>query len=251
MTSTPPGSPSDPYGTALGSTPDSTPHAVPDTASDTVLVAASGAEPASTEEIWDARYRAGDKIFSGDPNTALVRETAGLRPGTALDLGCGEGADAVWLASRGWRVTATDVSPTALRRAARQATAAGVGDRIDWQHHDLDASFPEGEFDLVSAHFLYPPLAAARERILRTSSRAVAPGGLLLIVSHAGPPFWDHDLAPEVHFPTPEEILTALDLPAVQWEVQVSETYHRPATSPGGESGTRADSTLKLRRSPV
>ncbi|MFG2227237.1 class I SAM-dependent methyltransferase [Streptomyces sp. NPDC048644] len=247
MTSTPAASahgPNDPYGTALdgapGATPDISPDATPDAAPD--------AGSASTEEFWDARYRAADKIFSGNPNSALVRETEGLRPGTALDLGCGEGADAVWLASQGWRVTASDVSPTALQRAARQAKAAGVGDRIDWQHHDLDASFPDGEFDLVSAHFLYPPLAEARERILRTSSRAVAPGGLLLIVSHAGPPFWDHDLAPDLHFPTPEEILTTLDLPAGQWEVQVSGVYQRPATSPAGESGTRTDSTLKLRR---
>lgn len=208
------------------------------------------APTASAEEFWEARYRAVERMFSPRPNSALVRETTGLSPSTALDLGCGEGADAIWLAQRGWTVTAADVSPTALRRAAGYARAAGVSDQIDWQHHDLSRSFPTGTYALVSAHFLYPPQPAARERALRAAARAVAPGGVLLIVSHAGHPSWERDPADDVHFATPEEILTALDLPDQEWHLLVGDTYQRPATSPDGQPATRPDNTLKLRRRP-
>lgn len=98
----------------------------------------------SDAELWDERYRESHRIWSGKPNAALVREVEGLAPGRALDLGCGEGADAVWLAREGWQVTATDISRVALDRAAEHAADAGVADRIDWQFHDLGVSFPEG-----------------------------------------------------------------------------------------------------------
>jgi SAM-dependent methyltransferase len=173
---------------------------------------------------------------------------AGMEPGRALDLGCGEGADAIWLAQQGWRVTATDISRTALDRAARQAAAAGVADRIDWQRHDLGASFPDGIFDLVSAQFLHSPGDMPREKILRTAASAVAPGGLLLVVGHAGPPSWEHSAHPDVHFPTPDEVLEALDLPDGQWEVLLSEEHERTQTGPDGQPGTRTDNTVKVRR---
>ncbi|MDX6349032.1 MAG: hypothetical protein QOF84_3822, partial [Streptomyces sp.] len=94
------------------------------------------------EAYWDDRYAQNQRMWSGAPNAALVREVSDLAPGTALDLGCGEGGDAIWLARRGWRVTATDISGIALDRAAGHAAAAGVADRIDWQRHDLAESFP-------------------------------------------------------------------------------------------------------------
>ena len=92
-----------------------------------------------TQEFWDARYRSADRIWSGNPNPHLVAHVAELFPRTALDVGCGEGADAIWLASLGWQVTAIDVSTVALDRAAEQAAAAGrrVADRITWQHADV------------------------------------------------------------------------------------------------------------------
>lgn len=139
-------------------------------------------------EMWDDRYRESDRIWSGNPNVVLVREVEGLTPGRALDLGCGEGADAVWLARWGWKVTATDISRVALERAAVHAAEADVADRIDWQWHDLGASFPEGEYDLVSAQFLHSMGDLPRERILRRAALAVAPGGVLLVVGHAGLP---------------------------------------------------------------
>lgn len=203
------------------------------------------------QEFWDARYAERDRIWSGGPNTVLVREVTGLTPGTALDLGCGEGADAIWLARQGWRVTAADISGVALERAARHAAAAGVADRIDFQRHDLAASFPEGAFDLVSAQFLHSPTAMPRDRVLRAAAAAVAPGGVLLIVGHAGPPPWDPDSHPDVHLPTPDEVLKSLDLPDGAWEVLLSDEHERIQTAPDGRTMTRTDNTLKLRRPPA
>ncbi|MEQ4723642.1 bifunctional NAD(P)/FAD-dependent oxidoreductase/class I SAM-dependent methyltransferase [Nonomuraea sp. B19D2] len=204
----------------------------------------------SDKAFWNARYAQSVQIWSGNPNVMLVREATDLEPGTALDLGCGEGADAVWLAGRGWRVTAVDVSDVALERAAGHAASAGVAGRIEWQRHDLAVSFPEGAFDLVSACFLHSPRDLPREQILRAAASAVAPGGVLLVVGHAGWPSWEHNPPFDVHFPTPREVLDALELPEGEWEVQVSEEYERTLNGPEGHPGTRMDNVLKIRRLP-
>lgn len=205
----------------------------------------------SDAELWDTRYAEKEQIWSGRPNTVLVREATGLKPGTALDLGCGEGADAIWLAGQGWRVTAADISRVALDRAAGHAAAAGVGDRIDWQRHDLATSFPTGRFDLVSAQFLHSFGDMPREEILRRAAAAVAPGGVLLIEGHSGPPTWEDHCHPEVRLPAPGEVIEALNLPDGQWEVLLSEEHERVQTTPEGESFTRTDNTVKIRRLPV
>jgi SAM-dependent methyltransferase len=200
----------------------------------------------TNEEFWDDRYRESDRIWSGNPNTVLVREVTGMTPGRALDLGCGEGADAIWLARRGWRVTAVDISGVALERAARHA--AEVVDRIDWQRHDLATSFPTGRFDLVSAHFLHSLGDMPREEILRKAAGAVAGGGVLLVVGHAGFPPWESDPHHDVHLPTPREVLEDLDLQDGEWEVQLCEEHERIQTGPDGRPATRTDNTLKIRR---
>jgi SAM-dependent methyltransferase len=202
----------------------------------------------SNEDFWNSRYAESDRIWSGNPNTILVREVTDLTPGTALDLGCGEGADAIWLAGRGWRVTAADISQVALDRAAGQAAEAGVADRIDWQRHDLGVSFPEGVFDLVSVQFLHTYAEMPREQILRAAAAAVAPGGVLLVVGHAGFPSWEENPHPDVHFPTPEEVLRSLEPADGEWEVQLCEEHERIQTTPDGQPGTRTDNVLKLRR---
>src|SRR3954471_477357 len=140
---------------------------------------------------WDERYSAADQVWSGEPNGALVAEAVGLEPGRALDVGCGEGADAVWLARRGWQVTALDVSQVAIHRAQRHARDAGV--QVAWVHAGLvEAALPAGGFELVSAQ--YPVLrkapGAVAERIL---VELVAPGGTLLVVHHAIDPDHRHD----------------------------------------------------------
>jgi SAM-dependent methyltransferase len=203
------------------------------------------------EQLWDDRYSETEQIWSGKPNVVLVEEVEGLTPGRALDLGSGEGGDAVWLAHRGWQVTAVDISTVALERAAKLATAQGVENRIDWQQHELGKSFPEGTFDLVSAQFLHSLGDFPREEILRTAAAAVAPGGILLIEGHLGFPSWElqHD-HPDIHFPTADEVITDLALPKGKWEVLVSREHPREHIGPDGTATTRTDSTVKVRRLP-
>jgi len=90
-----------------------------------------------SERFWEEHYRGHERVWSGKPNPVLVDVVGSLPPGKALDLGCGEGGDAVWLAAQGRRVTAADVSTTALYRAAEEAETAGVAHRIDFEQHDL------------------------------------------------------------------------------------------------------------------
>jgi SAM-dependent methyltransferase len=134
-------------------------------------------------EEWDAKYRErGDSMWSGRPNGRLVLEVADLVPGSALDVGCGEGADAIWLAQQGWAVVAIDVSAVAVDRARAAASAAGVS--VDWRVGDaLAAPFPAASFDLVSLQ--YPALPkAAGDAAVRALLDAVRPGGVLLAVYH-------------------------------------------------------------------
>lgn len=204
----------------------------------------------TAEEFWDGRYGVADRIWSGRPNAALVREAAGLTPGRALDLGCGEGGDALWLARQGWQVTAVDVSRVALGRAAEHAAEAGLAHRIDLQRHDLAESFPEGTFELVSAQFLHSPVEMPRDAVLRAAAAAVVPGGVLLVVGHAGWPSWATGDEPDVHFPTTAEVLDALALPDGAWEVLTDAEHVQELTDPEGRPGARTDNTLTLRRLP-
>jgi SAM-dependent methyltransferase len=204
----------------------------------------------SAEQYWEERYRDEGRVWSGQPNPLLVREAGPLPPGTALDLGCGEGGDAIWLASQGWQVTAVDVSATALRRGADHARDAGVAAKIRWERHDLSRSFPEGSYDLVSAQFLHSPVAAdgEREAILRQAAAAVAPGGILLVVGHAGWPSWQEEPPFDVHFPTTGDVLDALDLEPGRWHVELEEVVERELPDPDGRPGRREDNVLRVRR---
>ncbi|MFF5296614.1 class I SAM-dependent methyltransferase [Paractinoplanes globisporus] len=201
----------------------------------------------SDEQAWDARYSESHRIWSGNPNVELVTEIEGVTPGRALDLGCGEGADAVWLARQGWRVTAVDISGVALERAAEHAKDAGV--EIDFQRHDLEETFPAGEFDLISAQFLHFWEEFDREKILRRAADTVAPGGILLIEGHMdhGPFRHEGHDGRAVHFPTPDEVVAALAL-GDGWEVLKAEVHPRQQKGPDGDDHTRTDSTVKLRR---
>ena len=187
-------------------------------------------------------------VSSGDPNVVLVREVTGLKPGTALDLGCGEGADAIWLAQQGWTVTAVDVSAVALDRA--RSLASDVAGRIDWQRHDLGETFPAGGYDLVSAQFLHSRPESPREKILRSAAAAVNPGGILLIEGHAdfGAYAEQHHEHAGVRLPSPDEVVADLQLAAGGVEVQLAEFHDREQIGPDGKPGTRTDTTVKIHR---
>lgn len=208
----------------------------------------------SAIEHWNQVYGEKDQMWSGQPNAALVHALSGHASGTALDVGCGEGGDAVWLAEQGWTVTAIDVSTTALERAAAAADARGVGSQIDWQQIDLTEAMPAGEFDLVSAIFLQSRINFPREDILKSLTRNVAPGGLFLVVGHAEWPPWaqaaehEHD-RPVLH--NAIETLTFLDLDSETWDVLICADQSREATSPDGESAELLDAVILIRRNPI
>lgn len=197
----------------------------------------------SHEEAWDSRYAESQRIWSGNPNVALVSEIAELSPGTALDLGCGEGADAVWLARQGWRVTAVDISGVAIERALSHA----AGLEIDFQRLDLQESFPPGTFDLVSVQFLHFWEDFDRAAILRKAAAAVAPGGTLLIEGHMDHGPFGHG---DVQFASPDEVIASLKLDD-GWTVLTSATHPREQKDQDGKTITRVDATVKLRRSSL
>ena len=166
-------------------------------------------EQVDAQQMWEERYSESARIWSGRPNARLVEMVSDLPPGRALDLGCGEGGDTVWLVRRGWHVTAVDIADTALRRAAE--LAGDLVERIDFQRHDLSDSFPDGTYDLISAQFLHSTVRLERPHILRTAADAVAPGGHLVIVDHAAPPPFSKKVPHDHPFPSPDEVLAELD----------------------------------------
>ena len=198
-------------------------------------------------EFWDGMYESRDRVWSGRPNAALVDELRDTPPGRALDLGCGEGGDAIWLAEQGWTVLGVDVSRTALERTAAHARERSVSDRISLEHHDLAESFPEGNFDLISAPFFQSPLEFPREQILRRALESIAPGGQLVIISHAEAPSWAPDAVKDTHFPTVDETLRELALDD-DWIVETAETRARATTGPDGEPAELVDLVVRVRR---
>ncbi len=200
------------------------------------------------DAFWESFYAERDQIWSGRPNAMLVRELSGLRPGTALELGCGEGADAIWLAEQGWQVTGLDMSALALRRAAQHAAEAGVGDRIQWHRQDLTGWEAGEQYDLVCAQFLHSPVELPRNAILAAGARAVSPGGRLLIVGHESFPPWSKHPEPEEALPTAAELAAELGLDGPAWTLETVDSVERAVTGPDGESGTLTDSVLRARR---
>lgn len=203
----------------------------------------------SAAEVWDEKYRSRNRIWSGEPNPQLIAEAAPLPPGTALDLGCGEGADAIWLASRGWKVTAVDVSAVALERAETHAQERGQGRNITWLRQDLAEWVPGELFDLVTAQFLHSTVMPWQQA-LQLAAAAVRTGGTLLIVGHHPdglPPWGQHHHALE-KFYTAEQLARELGIEAPEWRLDVVDTRHRIATGPGGEAAALTDAVLRATR---
>ena len=213
--------------------------------------AAHSGETVMDAEFWDAMYRSRTAAWSGRPNPQLVTEAADLVPGSALEVGCGEGADAVWLAQRGWRVTAVDISMTALGRAQDHAAQAGpdVAGRITWLQADLvGGPAPDlGAYDLVTAQFMHLP-SAQRVALHARLAAAVAPAGTLRVVghhpsdAHAGVGRWAES---DLGF-TAAQVADALD-PKL-WEVVADESRARTVATADGDDHTVHDVVLVARR---
>jgi 2-polyprenyl-3-methyl-5-hydroxy-6-metoxy-1,4-benzoquinol methylase len=194
---------------------------------------------------WEERYSGHEHVWSGHPNAQLVAEVSGLTPGTALDVGCGEGGDVIWLAREGWRVTGADFSAKGLARAAEHAEQAGVADRTDWWEVDARSLSADGRtYDLVTTHFLHPPDGGMVE-VTRRLCEAVAPGGHLLVVGHAPSDTFTHlaDSHRRAMF-LAEDLLPGL---AEDFEAVVVEQRPRTMTRDGVTHDVH-DSTLLARR---
>ena len=188
---------------------------------------------ASWEERWARALREhGDRLAERPPNARLTDEVAGLRPGRALDAGCGHGAGTLWLAARGWQVTAVDFAATALANARARAETMGpdVAERIDWVEADLGTWTPQPDaYDLVVC--LYVHVAGPVEEFVQRMAGGVAPGGTLFMVGH-------HPLD-QVQVSV-EPARAALDLD--RWELVVAEDR------PRATAGSGVDAVIRARR---
>lgn len=210
-------------------------------------------------EYWDQIWQ-GDRasaMGSSQPNPHLVREVGDLAPGTALEAGCGAGAEATWLATRGWQVTGADIAAAALDRAAERAADAGVAERVKWVQADLATWDPDKRFDLVTTHYAHPAIPQL-EFYDRVASW-VAPGGTLLIVGHlhhdaAGGDGHGHehghddggDGPPASASATATTITSRLDF--AQWEVVTAEESQRTMSGPDGHETTIHDVVVRATR---
>lgn len=197
-------------------------------------------------DAWERRWEQAlrehhNKVASRPPNGHLLAETRGLRPGHALDAGCGHGAEALWLATSGWKVTAVDFSPTALEhgRSTTLAMGADVAERIAWVEGDLGTWIPPSRhFDLVSC--LYVHVAGSVSEMVTRLGSGVAPGGTLLLVGH-------RPMDPATGEPTPAagQVQVSVDeaadaLGAHDWEIVVAEERPRAAVGTGVDAVIRA-----------
>ena len=192
----------------------------------------AAARPPAQQADWDARY-GGEQLWSGNPNGSLVAEVEGSAPGRALDVGAGEGGDALWLAARGWAVTASDVSPRALARVGAAAEQRGV--RVELLLADANArdAFPPGAYDLVTLAYAAIP-RTPDDRAVRALLDAA-------MHEHGPSAAFDPDAYVRV-----EDVAAALAA-TPGWQVEVHETRPRP---PGAASGHHVDDVvLRARRS--
>jgi len=196
---------------------------------------------------WEQRY-SGERVWSGRVNPQLEAEASSLVPGRALDVGCGEGADAIWLAGHGWSVTALDFAVAAVEKTAAHAAEAGVGDRVTTLRADVRSWQPgEERWDLVSSQFMHLPDGGMVDLTRRLGS-AVAPGGTLLVVGHH-----PDDMATGLRHGhhsflfTPESLIPALE--DGEWKIELCEVRSRTTAHPhSGDEVTVRDSVLRARR---
>ena len=200
---------------------------------------------------WEERYASVERLWSGRPNDWLPELATDWEPGTALEIGCGEGADVLWLAERGWQVVGLDLSATAIGRLTGQAERLGVASRVTGRVHDAGDGLPAGPFDLVTSFYVHgghEPGSLDLVALLSDAAARVAPGGHLLTAVHAVNPPWHTHHARTY---TAAELLEGLAEATAGWEVVVGEERDRRATGPDGQEGHRADAVVCLRRPPA
>jgi SAM-dependent methyltransferase len=204
-------------------------------------------DPEDAAGFWEAHHRRREDGGTG-ANPVLVEVAGTLSPGIALDLGCGAGGDAIWLAEHGWRVTAVDISSTALRRLADRAQHLDHADRVVVERHDLARTFPDGRFDLVSVQYLHSPFDLPGPQVLRRAADALRPGARLLVVDHGSTAPWSWNPNPDAVFSSPLEVAANMQLDPAQWVIDRAEAVPRQAVGPNGKHADVIDHVLVLRR---
>lgn len=195
-------------------------------------------------EDWNRRYAQAELVWSVEPNRFLVAEVEGLPPGRALDLACGEGRNALWLAALGWRVTAVDFSETALAKARRLAAARGL--EVEWVEADVcEWKPPAAAFDLVAAVYLQLP-PRDRARAHERARRAVAPGGTVVVIAHHASNLAEGYGGPRDPAVLYDEEDVAGDLRGLR--VVRAGRVRRPVTSPEGEEAVALDLLVRAER---
>ncbi|MBT2233667.1 bifunctional 2-polyprenyl-6-hydroxyphenol methylase/3-demethylubiquinol 3-O-methyltransferase UbiG [Nonomuraea sp. NEAU-A123] len=199
------------------------------------------------KDFWERHWQQGPGSMGGNPpNPYLARETSGLTPGTALDAGCGGGAEAIWLASHGWHVTAADISSEALARAAERAATSGASERLRWVEADLSVWRPDERFDLVMTHYAHP--AMPQLDFYHRIAGWVAPGGTLLIVGHLHTP----GSTGHGHHPLAEASVTSAAVTArmdgMDWEIVTADEHFRTLTGDGGRAVPLQDVVVRATR---
>ena len=196
------------------------------------------------QTFWDEIYRGRDPSRHGEPHPYLREVLASARPGRALELGCGDGISAVWLAAHGWTVTAVDISGVALDAAAARAERAGVAARISWQHADLHDWTTQETFDLVTALFLHTPLEPSSPALLARAAAQTRQDGILLTVGHYPLPPWAWDPEDTGGLLSASELGTALGLHEPEWRTVLAKEMPRTVTGHDGHPSTVLDAVL-------
>lgn len=203
-------------------------------------------EGLSPTDYWERRYSGSQRMWSGKVNATMADIVGGFPPGRVIDLGCGEGADVLWLAEQGWQAHGLDISAVAIDRAREEAGARGLDD-ASFTAIDLGDWHPEpGSVDLVTASFFQSNVALDRIAILRRAATAIRSGGHLVVVSHAAPPPWAGQPGPSMI--SARDDAAELDLPSDAWVMETADERNRAAVSPDGEEAELVDAVLVLRR---
>ena len=192
---------------------------------------------------WDERYGAGELVWGAGPNRFLVDEVTDLRPGTALDVACGEGRNAIWLASIGWQVVGVDFSAVGLDKARQLAKQRGV--RVDWVQADLTTWEPPSGYDLVEVMYLHLP-EDLRHNVLARMARSVASGGTMLVVAHDLTNLSEGFGGPQdaAVLYGPDDVVGDLETVLT---IERAERVSRPVTTPEGEA-VAIDVLVRARR---